>query len=579
MKKIISVLLAATMLLTVLCGCGEALTVTSKPVRATMMLTGEHPYELPILTNASWVVAANAEITQALAPFVDALTAANEKKPVGAMGYELQSDESGYTLCAYVDAMESAGRILLTRIFISSSGVVDASGCTVPEYLSDGDWLNGYLRLSSHGIDPNYDEAGEILTVRRAYEILVDYYEHYTGSEVDTSCVRLSSDEEYYIKSLALGICNSEYLYFEYDGEIEMYISTLNTMIVDMLEYMFTECLGRSSLYTSQDDLLDAIQLFMRLYFESPARSNPCSIDISSVELPEVMDTNVLTRNDMAMIYNAIYEQLFDELVPSDNSYLTDYPTDDFSTAYTMGFISIFPSFGLSSCYYDPREYQLFELVNCFVSGCHWRERAMETGDELIDSRSMVTMLGWVDEYLDGFTAPAGETVVVDNSREYQWYFTQYGTGEYSDVNCMPTITAMAIKWYYADSSVTPADLRELYLPDSTEGWYMAQVAGALDEYNVPYEWHDTSESIVEQLDQGHIVLTQMSEAPFDESGHCFVIYGYRKLGDSVQFMLHDPGIYDGIDCFGKYPGEAMLLDSGYVEWIISRITFSYITV
>ena len=138
----------------------------------------------------------------------------------------------------------------------------------------------------------------------------------------------------------------------------------------------------------------------------------------------------------------------------------------------------------------------------------------------------------------------------------------------------------MAIKWYYPDSAVKVEDLRNLYLEENDGGWYMSQVFSALEEYNVPCEYYLVEEqSITEMLDKGYIILSQMSEANIAESGHCFVIYGYRKLGDSVQDMIHDPGVYDGVDDFGKEPGRAMLLDSRYVHYIICRFTDCYAAV
>ena len=577
MKRSFAIILCLSMLVSLLCGCDIALPVSIQPKQPELELTGEYPYELPVIVNSAWADKANSAITDALAPLTDALRSANSDEMLAFAAYELQPTDDGYTLLVYISSESAGGSILLAKIYISSDGSVDASGFSIPEYVSDGDQLNGYLRLSRCGVVPALPQPGTELTTADICRVLIDYYESFIGKDVDISAVRLENEDEYFLKATALGLCKSSY---EYESNSTgVYLPELNTMLQSLLEHIFTDYLGRSSLYISEDDLLDAMELYFMLYFESPANSSPRSITVSSSDLPSPEDAEALTRSDTALIFNAVFEQCFGELSEPGFRFFSDQATDAVETAYNMSFIDSFPSYGLSSCSFHPREYQLFELVEYYVNTCYWYQWAFDEDESAIDSRALISMLGWVDSYLDSFEAPAHDAVIVDNSRNYQWYFAQFDTGEYSDVNCMPSITAMGIKWYYADSAVTPEALRELWLPERDGGWYMSQVTDSLTRYNVPYEWHDTSESIIAQLDRGRIILTQMSEAAFDASGHCFVIYGYRQLGDSVQFMIHDPGLYDGLDPSGKPPGEAMLLDSAYVQWIIERMTYSYITI
>jgi len=578
MKRIIALILCAVLLSASFCGCDRSLVSGSFFSRTpAVALVDEYPYELPVIINALWGKSASDEIQGYLTPLTDALKQVNSEGIIACTAYELNNTDSGSELAVYVDSTQTSGRILLTTFYISSEGDVAPPEDYMTDYLYNRALLDGHLRLSRYGMSPEFSASGSWLTTADVCRVLIDYYEASTGKEVDTSRVDLGVADEYFIKSIALGLCSDSFSY--YDTSYPVYTVQLNSMLTSLMSHIFTDHLGRSSLFISPEELTDAINLYFRLYFSIPANSNPRIISTSGSDLSHLEGISELTRNDICITFNNIYENCFAPLEHPTSYFFYDYSTDDAETAYYMGFIDNFPSYMLSSCDYYPRQYQLFSMVDEYVESCYLKDSHATFAETPADSKALLYSLGYIDSYLDSFTAPAGNAVIVDNSRNYQWYFAQFNTGEYSDVNCMPTITAMGIKWYFADSAVTVADVRSLWLPDYDSGWYMSQVADSLDYYGVPYEWHDMSESLTEQLDKGCIILTQMSEAAYDASGHCFVIYGYRKLGDSVQYMIHDPGIYDGFDSFGKPPGESMLLDSGYVEWIIQRMTYSYITV
>jgi len=196
-----------------------------------------------------------------------------------------------------------------------------------------------------------------------------------------------------------------------------------------------------------------------------------------------------------------------------------------------------------------------------------------------ITYRDAMCMLSVVDMCVREKGICEEEPTIVVNDRDYEWYYTQHGTGWYSYLNCMPTITMMATKWYYPDTTVTIEEMRGRYLPEYEGGWYTWQVVECLEKNGVPCKFVDVAEDKLKYLDDGNIILSQMSEAAADASGHCFVIYGYWKRGDSLKYFVHDPDVYDGIDSYGRRPGYAMVMDSRYCKWIIDRIAFDYVAV
>jgi len=576
MKRIISMLLCVLIVVCTLPGCDAIRT-------PEMALVGEYPYELPLITNSSWCEAANSAISAKLEPLLDVLRQANSEHTVACTHYEfVPHDDDTYSLEVFIKGTKSdgsCGTIRLAEFYIEADGIVYAPDIYLPDYLYDSDLLDGCLRLSGYGFElSGIMSDTSYWTTEKTCHYIIDYYEFMTGNEVDTSRVRLESDDEYYLKSVAMGLCSDEYSY--YDTYFTVTITQFNQMLSKLMTYVYTDYLGRSSEFITPDALTDAIDLYMKLYFASPNENSPREIVASESDLSVLFDLDYVVRDDIAVVFNEIYKHNFGELsITGEYTPFDDYASEAAETAYYMGFIGCFPSYGLFNGDFPPREYQLFDLIDYYVSTCYWRNFTSANPEPSVDGSAFIRIFGWVDRYFDSFSPPRQKAVIVDNSRDYPWYFAQFSTGEYSAVNCMPSITAMGIKWYASDSDVSVEEIRELWLPEYDSGWYMAQVADSLEYYDVPFEWHDMSEDMTEQLDQGRIILAQMSEAAYDQSGHCFVIYGYRRLGNSIQYMIHDPGIYEGLDEFGKPPGEAMLLDGIYTQWIIERMTYSFITI
>lgn len=154
------------------------------------------------------------------------------------------------------------------------------------------------------------------------------------------------------------------------------------------------------------------------------------------------------------------------------------------------------------------------------------------------------------------------------NGKNYNWYFTQLDTGGESNMNCMPAMTCMALKWCDENFSLSPEDLRNLY--GIKGGWYPSQLRNCLEDFGADFEEHSvTPQNIINDLDNGNIILTQISTADPENYGHCMVIYGYRKVNTEYNFLVYDPLII-------PLENEPLIISMPYTLHIINRFTDDY---
>ena len=163
------------------------------------------------------------------------------------------------------------------------------------------------------------------------------------------------------------------------------------------------------------------------------------------------------------------------------------------------------------------------------------------------------------------------EVKTVINDRDYDWFFSQKNTGSYSGVNCMPSIAAMASHWYDRNSTATVENMRAT--SSVTDGWTAYELRNGLDAFKVPYQVGDNDlDSIVKALDEGKIILAQYSDRPYEMTGHCYVIYGYRRFKDSTTFIINDSdSLSTRAEIFGRQAGNGDELEVNFSLWSIQR--------
>lgn len=160
----------------------------------------------------------------------------------------------------------------------------------------------------------------------------------------------------------------------------------------------------------------------------------------------------------------------------------------------------------------------------------------------------------------------------ISNNRSYNWYIDQGNTGEYSDSNCGPTSTTMALKWLNSNFSKTVEDARAVY-PENGGWWYTNDVLNYLKLNGTKGTVLDNpSESLLKyQLQLGNILILcidttyipynnhpeQRVERFYDyEGGHFIVVKGFRVVDGNTYFEVYDPNNWNATYQDGQPKGK-----------------------
>jgi len=514
-------------------------------------------------------------------PIIESINTANQADEMFSLEHELITvDTSNYLHSTIVCSV--GGGIPLPRIYIPYAGETLLPRWSVPEQTTSAQDIAAWLELTANGVEIDMSHYDEKLSMSGLLEIYIDYYRSLSKMDVDISRFADSVNYDTRLKeAMVLGLCYGDY---EYDQQTVSYVDFLGASC-NLLSAMYSDACGLGSAGFTRSDLLEDIRTFLAmevLHDDNFSQDAALLTRLVDEELDEAYHSGVseLTRVEIASIIVELGELMYGKIKPDDyyGSYLIDTNDQSAIKALSKGYMSTVLSGGQFCGGYAPGRSEMPKLINDFIYQCA-ADAGVEMWEGGVTYGDALRALSAVDICVRREGLAETECVEVINSRSYDWYYTQHGTGWYSSVNCMPTITMMATKWYDEDTKVTIKEMRERYLPEYNGGWYTWQVAECLTDNGVPNEMVEVKEDMLPYLDEGKIILSQMSEAAADESGHCFVIYGYRRLGDTIKFLVHDPDVYDGIDSYGQRPGRAMVMDSRYCKWIIDRIAFAYVVV
>lgn len=551
-----------------------------------LVIKGEGPLVYPNVENCYNSVKLNEQLDQYFAPILAAVSSADADYIYFVPDYSLEGTSRNCTLRS--ELRSCLGQtVRLPDIIIDNGNALPSGEFPDLSYFEDGCAAAGKLYLDSAGMSAYLMDYSETVRVPDMIGFFIKLYEKVISSSTDIS--RFSADIDYdeaTKKAMALGFISTEYGMKTDDPDAATCFTFIECMSAYLKE-LFNDYYGISSDLVSRSDAEDMTRLFMECYKDEPVIYENWE---SYRELAETADlhgvpASKLSRRSFASMWVSVYEKLFGE-IKTDGAYyqsisVVDTEDEECKKCLSESFMDTFPSYACFSPEYYVHMFELPGYCRSFTWTCYnkWLEinnYSISTDYKYGDLvRSVCRMM----VYASRFRKADAQVKTISNDRNYDWYISQYNTGQYSSINCMPTITAMAARWYFGtDTEINVRRLREDWLPEYDDGWYMFQVTGSLDNYDIPYEIVDYDEAsgtdiICHELDKGNIILTQMSEAELGVSGHCFIIYGYKKCGDSVRFHIHDPGIYDGTDDFGRAPGDSMWIDSGYVDWIIWRIT------
>ncbi|MDR1002644.1 MAG: C39 family peptidase [Oscillospiraceae bacterium] len=607
-KRIAVLLLAVIIICGSFAGCEMA--------EPSLVLTGDAPYQIPELVGIYNERETNAEIEQYYTQIIDDLKSGNGAAQELSMAYTIGKTDGGYLLSSWLE-VQGGKRIALGDIVIQRRRV------TIPEYtggeyLSDPAVLRSMMTALEIGYDVDLPSMSDMVTAETARAMLVRYMEWSCGREIDASSVKNSDITDPNVRKLYAANPYFTQLYYKtFEGDLSVTEKDISTdakvestalvrWISDILPWVAFESYGMSSKGFTTEQYFDLLELYVSLYnpistpekfgdvlaltdamIESAERWNSFS---SSADLRSAVKKSVLssskeiTRQELANTSIDIVDKFLYKTTNDDRfTGIDDTTNHKAQKAVNLGLVREFPSGGMFSPSYKPRYYELSGY--CYTMSRRIFEHIRSGGDEdtkyadYISFADMIAAIDKVEGYFSSFTKADGEQYKsVKNTRDYDWYLSQFDTGEYAAVNCMPTMTAMAILWHTQNADVTPQKLRDMITDDSfkTTGWYIWQVMSSLEKYKIKHEYRDaTFENMMKDLDSGNILLITMSEAKPNDSGHCQIIYGYEKVGDSIVFLVNDPGSSSTrADGCGNL--EAIRLDGRYVLFTMERQSTYY---
>lgn len=583
-KRVCALLLCVLLSVGVFSGCDISQVCISSP---TLTLYGEYPYQLPLLKGFSGAHELSEQLAEHYEEICSLLRTANSDNNIAAINYTLTKKEDLYVLGAYIVGRES-GSMLLEEIEFDLKGKTDIPPVTMGEYISSGDFLTGYFLLESLGMEPDMARCEEYTDAIELLEIIVRYSEAMTKPIDITKISQTVSGSDVYLKAYEAGFTTYE---DESDLLYDLSSYDIAEIFSSFYKYASSHICATSSNEATVQELVSLCDVFLAYYdviIDSDVSFRwkntreriieNCIVDGEAVPA---------TRSSTAQTFVEAFEAEFGEITNDRYDWITytDTELEDALKASSEAMMNSFPSSDIFSPQYIIHDGELAETAARFASACYERFCSeiyeeysyIETGVTYAD---LICYIGELDIYIKNHTMPDAQSVTVCNDRDYDWYLTQYDYSYYADVNCMPTISAMAIRWYTGDMTVTQHTLREKFLPEYRQGWWMWQVEECLADYGVKYESKDLSlDSILSDLDAGCIILSQMSEADLSRSGHCFIIYGYRRLGNSIVFLVHDPGVSYERNKYDEPIGKGMELDSSYAYWTIDRFAYSYVAV
>ena len=468
---------------------------------------------------------------------------------------------------------------------------VSISGFDTVKPLDEGDcaWLDstdiaeGALLMSRLGITFDPSTLGENSTEQNAMEIFISLYESFIGKETDVSGVVVECDP--LVKKGYLLEYMDYYGSSDYTFDENAYLYRLSVLASKTLANIERDAYGRQSDTVTGEEFSHIFRtLYDAMRVHEVDNSQYRWSDLGTVDTDEILRTMEMTdtpftRRDAAEFLGRITK----DGVHYSNKY-SDRNLDRVEDAYdsiwvrravTHGFMNYY---GDSTLFAPSEELTLVNAISsaqCYLTTRYndWsysvnyeRDGLCTNGDIII---SAAKIAGFFDDRTDTDTDFEIKTVI--NDRDYNWFFSQKNTGEYSSINCMPSIATMASHWYNENSDATVEKMRKT--SDYDDGWTSYELRCGLSAYNVPFTVEDaTLENITKAIDEGGIVLAQYSDRPYGISGHCYVIYGYRQFRNSTTFIVNDSdSLTQRAELFGRNDGNGDEIEARFSMWTISR--------
>ena len=477
---------------------------------------------------------------------------------------------------------------------------VDAQGnSTFPDVsvghaLADDTFLQDTLWLQQAGASVDISKYGKNADNEQSLALLTSLYEYISKTSIDDSGIDPNLTNQTFRRAVAIGIQNY------YDSEMDMqavYPVNNPLLLHDMTTWIVNvnrDVYGICSQQATVKDALELMNWMSEAYqvgkgeFENlEVQSDPLTEEAAPVNFAQSIaetETTLLTREHLAKWMVQSYESSFGPIDVDERSINFYDTTADFCKKATSADLMFpYPSPATFSPGLEVRMEVLPDWIENFIVAymAKWYNPDGLVMDALyapLTYEQMVHSIAGLGRLYEEKEAPALETKEKINDRDYSWYYAQNDTGTYSEINCMPTATAMVLKWRDPAFSGTVESLRNAF-PELTGGWTIYPVEQTLQRYGVNFAQRSVSvQNMIQDLDEGKILFCQCNDYDVRESGHCFVVYGYKQRGDSTWFLLHDPAAF-GEDAYGNEKNQAKWMEAKYCAWIVDRFSMYYLAI
>lgn len=483
----------------------------------------------------------------------------------------------------------SDGTDALNIVTVETNGTSEPT-LIVPESL---DWLDSAsltesaIILKHAGMTVDLSNLDEKVGEKFAVETFIQLYETFAGEELDVSDIKVGdAGGDLLKKAFKLNLVTPYGNYDNYEYSPDVYLYNVVNMADTLINDIERDVYGRQSeAVTGQEfaAMLRAVYNTCRVHEQEESGYSWAllgEVDFDRViEAMELSDGHTFSRRDGAELVYRITSA-----GPNFSRNFTDdnlSPVDDSESiwvrrAVTHGFMNYY---GTSSLFAPEEDFTVTDAIEnaktyMMCRYYDWSSATDYEWDGAYTKSDILTAAGQAAAYFaDRPVADKNSFTVktVINDRDYGWFFSQKNTGALSSVNCMPSIAAMAAHWYDQNSTVTVQDMRRT--SNTADGWRIDELRHALDVYHIPYT-SDTADidEFVTLLDDGKIILAQYSDRPYTITGHCYVIYGYKKFQNSVTFIINDADslVYRS-EIFGRPNGNGDEVEGKFAMWSISR--------
>ena len=482
-------------------------------------------------------------------------------------------------------AMMNTGTVDLPILTIDEGGDLYGTELWNDAMLRDTVFIKDLLLLSALHVDVSVEDYSSVATERSMASRAVALHEGLTGKAVDTTGILPAITDEISAKAYTVGL----FIYYEDMPNL------LNTILWPPYFFIVTEQYVNNLYATQYSDLgrvatvedgLNYLNIML-----SPTGLLGNADVVQRLSSWQTHRNETLTRAIWATLCRQCFESL--DIEVQDDDYVA-YSVQDSKLAdvkYVLGYglAEAYPGYNTFTPNQEIRLYQLCGLSSHFAA----QSFALSL-DEQAAADEQIFTLGQVSRYLGGLAAycldangAQDQTVRVVNDRPYSFYARQADTGQYSEVNCMPTLVYMSLKWQNEAFEKTPAQIREEVDPKGKGGWTLWMAKEALEQYDGRYdEWYlsyDSTEQnvdkVMKEIDDGNVIFCMIHEGDLAYDGHCMLIYGYEKSGDSMFFYVQDPGLGTEIDAYGKPMGQERKLEAHYALWVTERWSFAVLSI